>query len=159
MNLISLINPHLADDYCSITAANYGLNRIIRFVSRFTTHSCKKIYKYILFNTPYISPNIWCDVFFVNFVHLNLTWRCGSQDRWGRVPTNTGGEISDHLKNVKWKWLQRAPWHRHIRVERRGEKLNRTDSKATESLKHSLFTDGQIHFPYSRSQKESVERL
>jgi len=30
---------------------NHGLIIIIRFVSRFTTYLCKKIYKQILFNT------------------------------------------------------------------------------------------------------------
>ena len=31
-----MINLYLADDYCSITVANHGLSRLIRFVSRFT---------------------------------------------------------------------------------------------------------------------------
>ena len=29
------------NDYCSITVATHGLSRLIRFVSRFTTHLCK----------------------------------------------------------------------------------------------------------------------
>ena len=51
MNLISLINPYLADGYLSIIVANHGLSMLIRFVSRFTTHLYKNFYKYILFST------------------------------------------------------------------------------------------------------------
>ena len=29
------------DGYCNITVANYVLSRLVRFVSRFTTHPCK----------------------------------------------------------------------------------------------------------------------
>jgi hypothetical protein len=33
------------DDYCSITVANYGLFRLIKFVSRINTHLSKKFIK------------------------------------------------------------------------------------------------------------------
>ena len=32
------------DGYCSITVANHGLSRLIRFVSQFTAHPYKKFY-------------------------------------------------------------------------------------------------------------------
>ena len=63
MNLISLTNPWLTDGYCSITVANYGLIRLIIFISWFTTHPCKKFCKYILFNISCMCPNIRCEVF------------------------------------------------------------------------------------------------
>ena len=44
-NLMMLINLKLADGYCSFTVANHELSRLIKFVSRFTVHPCKKYYK------------------------------------------------------------------------------------------------------------------
>ena len=60
MNLMSLINLWLVDDYCSITVTNHELSRLIRFISWFIIHSCKRFCKYILFSTSYMYPNIWC---------------------------------------------------------------------------------------------------
>ena len=37
------INPYLMDSYCGITVVNYGLIRLIRFVSRISTQLSKKI--------------------------------------------------------------------------------------------------------------------
>jgi hypothetical protein len=45
------INPWLADGYCSITITDYILIRFIKFISRISTHLCKRFYKIILFNT------------------------------------------------------------------------------------------------------------
>ena len=65
------INPWLANVYCSITIANYGLIRLIRFVSRISTQLLKKIYKHILFNIDFF----WCDrdlkKVYVNKQHLS----------------------------------------------------------------------------------------
>jgi len=43
MNLMRHVNLWLANDYCSIIVVNYGLIWLIRFVSRISTHLCKKI--------------------------------------------------------------------------------------------------------------------
>ena len=55
----------------SITVVNHELSRLIRFISRFTAHPCKKFCKYTLFSTPYMCQNIRCDVF---FSHLRGLW-------------------------------------------------------------------------------------
>ena len=62
-NLTSLINPWSADDYWSTTVANYKLSRLIRFVSWFINHSCKKFSKLALFSNSCMCLNIWCDIF------------------------------------------------------------------------------------------------
>ena len=49
-NLMRYINSWLADGHCSITVASYGLIWLFRFVSRISTHLCKKFYKQILFD-------------------------------------------------------------------------------------------------------------
>ena len=43
-------NEMISGWYCSITVANYELNKFIRFISRFTTNLYKIFYKQILFN-------------------------------------------------------------------------------------------------------------
>ena len=48
------------DDYYSITIANYELIWVIKFVSRISTHPCKKFYKqiYSIFLNEKISFNV-----------------------------------------------------------------------------------------------------
>ena len=50
--------------YCCITVANHGLSRLIRLVSRFTAHLCKKFCKQTSFSTLCMCRNIRCDDFF-----------------------------------------------------------------------------------------------
>ena len=49
---MSYTNQQLSEGYCSITIVDYGLIRLIRFVSQISTYLSKKFYKQILFDAP-----------------------------------------------------------------------------------------------------------
>ena len=62
------------EGYCSITIANHGLSWLIRFISQFTTHPCKKIA-----NRFYLVLHAYVQIFDVTFLGVkfwDLNIRC-----------------------------------------------------------------------------------
>jgi len=72
MNLLSLINPSLANIYCSIILSNYGAIRLKRLVSQFTRELCNWFFL-STFNTSCISKHSIVTFLTKNFWNLNKT--------------------------------------------------------------------------------------
>ena len=84
---MSLIRELLEYVYCSNLLSNHVLIRLIRFVSRFTTHLCIAIYFLTIFNTLY---NRFTKILHFAFWNLNessnYTFRTCKSHLWIREP-------------------------------------------------------------------------
>ena len=119
------------DGYCSITVANHGLSRLIRFVSWFTAHPCKKFCKYhlVLQISKIYSQNFAFLCFCVYRVWtkqgLNSDWKAPIQIARAHFPnmhmTIRAKEQTKH--HLQWK---------HTKIGRRSHSLNHYWCEQTE---------------------------
>ena len=99
MNLMSLINPYLADGYHSIIVANHGLSRLIRFISRFTTHPYKKI-----LNRFYLALHT-CVQIFNGHLGICTTVPAGVQGSCATVKARSGSGLGVQLGRIRCQAL------------------------------------------------------